>query len=162
MVLGLTPEAHRTLSIQFPDRKVTKAYTALLDREPPAEEGLVNLPLCVDWPNRPRHMVDHDQGKPARTRYRVIERRPEGCLVRLEPITGRTHQLRLHTATPVREGGMGAPILGDSLYGRPGSAPRLMLHAGGLGFLEPGTGVWLEFEVPAEFENDRPLRFPAE
>lgn len=154
MVLGLTPEAHRNLSIQFQDRKVTKSYTALLDGEPPADEGLVNLPLCVDWPNRPRHMVSFSDGKEARTRYRVLQRAEGRTLVHLEPITGRTHQLRVHAATPVSEGGIGAPIIGDSLYGSqddPGS--RLMLHAGGLAFFEPGTGARLRFEAPGPFEG---------
>lgn len=151
MVLGLTPAAHRSLSMQFQDRKVLKRYQALLDGAPPAAQGLINLPLCVDWPNRPRHMVSFEHGKEARTRYRVLERRDGRTLVELEPITGRTHQLRVHAATPVADGGMGAPIVGDTLYGRDDGAEGLRLHAGVLGFHEPGTGTWIQVSVPAPF-----------
>ncbi|MEM8758184.1 MAG: RluA family pseudouridine synthase [Planctomycetota bacterium] len=153
LVLGLTRAAHRDLSVQFQDRRVSKRYTALLDGEPPAAEGLVNLPMIVDWPNRPRQMVDHESGKPARTRYRVLGGGAGRSLVELEPITGRTHQLRVHAATPVRDGGMGAPIAGDTLYGK-GAGPRLMLHAGALEFDEPGTGRRRRFESPADFGGE--------
>ncbi len=150
MILGLTRAAHSFLSVQFQDRKVTKVYTALLERTPPSIESEINLPLIVDWPNRPRHHVNHDTGKPARTKYRVVEA-GEPCRVELTPITGRTHQLRVHAAHPVESGGMGAPILGDSLYGSPGSAPRLMLHASRLSVTLPGDRRPTTFESPAEF-----------
>lgn len=150
MILGLSRAAHSFLSVQFQDRKVTKTYTALLERSPPAGESEINLPLIVDWPNRPRHHVNHDTGKPARTRYRVID---DGapCRVELTPITGRTHQLRVHTAHPVREGGMGSPILGDTLYGSPGTAPRLMLHASALAVTLPGGRSPTRFASPPAF-----------
>lgn len=150
MILGLTRASHRYLSVQFQDRKVTKVYTALLERTPPAVESEINLPLIVDWPNRPRHHVDHDTGKPSRTKYRVIEP-GEPCRVELTPITGRTHQLRIHAAHPVETGGMGAPILGDSLYGHEGSAERLMLHASRLTVTLPGARSATTFESSPGF-----------
>ncbi|MEM9166648.1 MAG: RluA family pseudouridine synthase [Planctomycetota bacterium] len=159
MVVGLTQDSHRSLSIQFQDRKVDKRYTALLEGSPPASEGLVNLPLCVDWPNRPRHMVDFEHGKPATTRYRVVKETGDRTLVEFEPVTGRTHQLRVHAATPVRDGGLGAPIVGDTLYGSmqddeirspPG---RMMLHASGLTFSHPQTGETLAFTDTPDFHG---------
>lgn len=153
MILGLTRAAHSHLSVQFQDRLVTKTYTALIERTPPAPESEINLPLIVDWPNRPRHHVDHDQGKPARTKYRVLEQ-GQPCRVEFTPITGRTHQLRVHAAHPVQTGGMGAPILGDSLYGSTTptqSAPRLMLHASRLTVTLPGDATPTTFESPPDF-----------
>ncbi|MEO1716622.1 MAG: pseudouridine synthase [Planctomycetota bacterium] len=150
MILGLTRAAHSHLSVQFQDRKVTKTYTALLERTPPANESEINLPLIVDWPNRPRHHVNHDTGKPARTTYRVTTP-GQPCRVELTPITGRTHQLRVHAAHPVQTGGMGAPILGDPLYGSPDSASRLMLHASRLSITLPGRRTPTTFESPPDF-----------
>jgi tRNA pseudouridine32 synthase/23S rRNA pseudouridine746 synthase len=155
MVLGLTRAAHQRLSRQFMHRKVGKTYAALLDGSPPEQEGAVDLPLRVDWPNRPRQCVDHEQGRASRTLYRVV--RQETCAdgvvtqVAFRPMTGRTHQLRVHAATPAEQGGLGAPILGDPFYGDVAKAPRLMLHADFLAFWHPGTHEWVKFESPAAF-----------
>jgi tRNA pseudouridine32 synthase/23S rRNA pseudouridine746 synthase len=155
MVLGLTRGAHRSLQRQFMSRKVGKEYVALLDGEPPGDEGKVELPLTVDWENRPRQKVDFEEGRAAKTLWRVVEKTQteRGVVTRVSfrPETGRTHQLRVHAATPVAQGGLGCPILGDTLYGDAGSAPRLMLHAAALAFWAPVTGRWVRFEMPAPF-----------
>ncbi len=158
MVFALSKPAHSKLSRQFQDRKTGKSYTALLAGNVEGDEGAVDLPLIVDWPNRPRQHVNYDTGKPARTLWRVTGRERghasgyAGPLTRVEfrPITGRTHQLRVHSATPREDGGLGAAILGDTLYGDPESAPRMMLHAAHLAFWEPFLGDWRKFfsEVP--------------
>ncbi|TVQ61386.1 MAG: RluA family pseudouridine synthase [Phycisphaerales bacterium] len=171
-VLALHPEAHVKLSRQFNHRKVKKNYVALLAGTLDAslsDEGCVELPLVVDWPNRPRHMVDFERGKPAKTYYTVLERldrHPDypnaGPLtrVRFRPITGRTHQLRLHAAHPpdlapdgTNRGGLGLPILADPLYSDTRAhAPRLMLHATLLCFWDPAGGSdWLRFESQEPF-----------
>lgn len=157
MVLALDPEAHRELSGQFEARKVEKRYEALLDarftpgehtpREDPlrADEGEVELAMRLDVERRPWQVIDPVQGRPARTRWRVLARESSRIRVELVPLTGRTHQLRLHAAA-----GLGRAILGDSLYGDRASAPRLMLHARVLGFTEPGGG-WVRVERAAAF-----------
>ncbi len=151
MVLALNPQAHRALSRQFMHRKTGKRYEALLDGEVTDDEGKVELPLIVDWPNRPRQMVCYERGKPAQTLWRVVDRADGRTRVDFRPVTGRTHQLRVHSVTPRDRGGIGAPILGDPLYSDPIRAPRLMLHAAMLAFFEPLTGEWLKFESAAPF-----------
>ncbi|MCK4873748.1 MAG: RluA family pseudouridine synthase [Phycisphaerales bacterium] len=151
MVLGLTGRAHRGLSRQFEARKIGKTYIALLDGIVKEDEGAVDLPLVVDWPNRPRQKVDHELGKPSRTLYRVISRTDTTTRVEFRPLTGRTHQLRVHAAAPRNVGGLGCPILGDTLYGDPASADRLLLHADHLAFWEPLTGEWRKFNSPPPF-----------
>lgn len=171
MVVALTRAVHRTLSRQFMKRKVGKSYVAVLAGVVDRDEGSVDLPLIVDWPNRPRQRVDFAHGRPCRTLYRVIERHDDRTRVAFRPLTGRTHQLRVHAATPRCQacltptddfadkthrcgwpprGGLGAPILGDSLYSLT-DAPRLLLHADSLGFFHPATGTWLTFRSPAPF-----------
>lgn len=151
IVVAFNRETHRTLSRQFMHRKVGKSYIALLDGEVIGDEGAVDLPLAVDWPNRPRQIVNHTEGKPARTLWRVIAREPGRTRVRFRPMTGRTHQLRVHAAWPREHGGLGCPIAGDTIYGDPERAPRLMLHAESLAFWAPHTGEWLKFDSPAPF-----------
>ena len=151
MVLALTRDAHRALSKQFMNRKTGKTYDAILDGALADDRGAVDLPIIVDWPNRPRQMIDHENGRPARTLYAVTERDGGRTRVQFRPITGRSHQLRLHAATPPDAGGLGAPILGDPLYGDPTAAPRLMLHAEMLAFWDPTTHEWVKFECPAPF-----------
>jgi len=155
MVIGLTRDAHRKLSIQFMKRKIGKTYAALLDGMVEPDEGAVDLPLAVDWPNRPRQRVDPDGGRAARTLYRVTARETGAfgpvTRVAFRPETGRTHQLRVHAATPRDDGGLGAPILGDTLYGDPTRADRLMLHADMLAFWHPGTHEWVKFARGAPF-----------
>ncbi len=151
MVYALNPSAHRALSRQFMHRKVGKSYDALLAGDLQGDEGEVDLPLIVDWPNRPRQMVCYDHGKPAKTLWRVTDRTQGRTRVEFRPVTGRTHQLRVHAVTPTEKGGMGAPILGDPLYGDPTAHPRMCLHAKMLSFWHPTTGKWVVYEQDAEF-----------
>jgi tRNA pseudouridine32 synthase/23S rRNA pseudouridine746 synthase len=154
MVLGLDREAHRALSRQFIHRKVGKSYVALLDGIVEGDQGAIELPLIVDWPNRPRQIVDSTRGKPSRTLWRVIDRDLAVGITRVEfrPMTGRTHQLRVHAATPRDLGGLGCPILGDSLYGDRTRASRLMLHANHLAFWQPSrASAWLKFTSDPPF-----------
>ena len=147
MVFAKTPEVQAALQQQFEKREVSKAYLARVmagDKALKAgDRGKITLPLAPDWYDRPRQMVDPEQGKTAVTNYEVLEVRDDGsAFVRLIPYTGRTHQLRVHCAHP---SGLGRPIIGDRLYG--GSpANRLMLHAARLSFRHPADGRRLTFE----------------
>lgn len=147
MVFGLTAHAQRHLSKQFEERKTRKTYLARLWGRLQPKTGTVDLPLIVDWPNRPRQKVDHDQGRPAQTDWRVIRANDDETRVRLSPVTGRSHQLRVHMAS------LGHPILGDPLYATGAAAefPRLMLHAETLRFKHPETGVMQGFSAPVPF-----------
>lgn len=138
---------HRQLSMLFQERQVAKRYIAVVAGQLAAESGEVNLPLICDWPNRPRQMVSFEIGKPSLTRYRQLgyDALSQSSRVELEPITGRSHQLRVHMAA------LGHPILGDDLYGSVSSAPRLLLHAEMLSFPMPGTDERKIFESPPEF-----------
>lgn len=151
IVLGLDPHAQRFLSLQFERRRVEKRYVALVAGSPAAATGVINLPLRVDWPNRPRQIVCFESGKPSETRWRVLSREVDRTRLELEPVTGRTHQLRVHLAD---ERGMGLPILGDPLYAE-GPArddhPRLMLHAARLSLRMPGTRRVVDFVSPPPF-----------
>jgi tRNA pseudouridine32 synthase/23S rRNA pseudouridine746 synthase len=153
LVVGLTPEAQRALSMQFEQRTPEKAYTALLDGIVARDTGEVNLPVRADIERRPIQIVDHVHGRAALTRFRVLAREIDRTRMRFEPVTGRAHQLRVHAATPAAQGGLGAPILGDVLYGRgiTPDAARLMLHACELSFLDPDSGRRVAFESPAPF-----------
>jgi len=153
MVMARGPAAQRELSKAFAAREVNKRYIAVVAgrlEASPEEWGSIDLPIIADWPNRPLRIVDHQHGKPSITRWRVLGYDGTGSNTRveLEPITGRSHQLRLH----LRE--LGHPILGDTLYAPPGIqalANRLLLHARSLGFTHPVTGEKLAFEVSAPF-----------
>jgi tRNA pseudouridine32 synthase/23S rRNA pseudouridine746 synthase len=152
LVLGLDEGAQRDLSSQFEERIVEKSYAALLPRWPipgPGEdlpdEGIIDLSMRADLDRRPVQIVDHEQGRPAVTRWRVLAREVDRLRIRFEPVTGRTHQLRVHAAA-----GLARPIIGDGLYGGE-PAPRLMLHAATLSFLEPGTRRRVAFESPVPF-----------
>jgi len=151
MVFGLDERAQRDLSCQFEDRVVEKAYLALVPRfiggecaELP-DEGEIDLPMRADIQNRPIQIVDHERGRPAITRWRILARETDRLRIRFEPLTGRTHQLRVHATA-----GLHRPILGDVLYGGE-AADRLMLHAASLSFLEPGSRRRVSFESPAPF-----------
>lgn len=151
MVLARTAAAHRPLQQAFANRKVTKGYVALLDGDVAGEAGTIELALRVDLDDRPRQIVDPDHGKPAITEWRVVAREagPRGrqTRIRLHPLTGRTHQLRVHTAV-----GLAAPIVGDRLYGRASTlAGRLMLHAHTLAFDHPTTGHRIELVSAVPF-----------
>lgn len=135
VVLGRGEAMQRALSISFAERRVDKCYEALLGGLLPATQGEVSLPLITDWLRRPRQMVDQQAGKPALTRFRVLDVDAANLTTRvaLEPVTGRTHQLRVHMQQ------QGAAIIGDTLYdGRP--AARLMLHARELALPHPVSG----------------------
>ena len=140
-------EAERRLSIAFQRREVHKEYEALVAGRMAEPTGRIDLPLMADWPNRPRQKVDLDRGKPALTCFRVLAVEPGGATrLALTPMTGRSHQLRVHLAA------IGHPILGDALYAPPETrAPRLMLHATGLALPHPASGEVLEFFSPAPF-----------
>ena len=148
MVLARGPEPHRTLSIAFADRRTDKAYVAVVAGEMVDDAGEIDLPLITDWPNRPRQMVDHEAGKPSLTRYRVLSRGENTTRVALEPVTGRSHQLRVHMLA------LGHPILGDGLYAPTevlAQSPRLLLHAERLEVPHPVTGERRSFVSPAPF-----------
>lgn len=148
ILLARDADSHRELSRQFHDRETEKAYTALCWGQPPLDSGSIDLPLRYDPPTKPRHVVDHAQGKHALTFWRVLERHPTWCRVELTPVTGRSHQLRVHMLS------IGHPLLGDGLYAEDEAlraAPRLCLHASMLAFSHPATGERLRFECPAPF-----------
>lgn len=145
VVMAMNAEAQRHLGLQFERRKLAKSYVAVVAGVIPAQEGEVGLPLVADWPNRPMQKVCFEHGKPALTRWRVIERNPASTRVQLEPHTGRSHQLRVHMLE------LGHPILGDPLYGDAQSAPRLMLHAHRLELHHPSDGARLRLEAPVPF-----------
>jgi tRNA pseudouridine32 synthase / 23S rRNA pseudouridine746 synthase len=144
MVFARTRLAQRHLNWQFERRQVAKTYVARVAGEVVGEAGSIDLPLICDWPNRPRQMVCHVRGKPARTDWRVLAREPGATRVELRPLTGRSHQLRVHMLA------LGHPILGDPFYGDAGAAARMQLHAARIGFRHPDGGAWVAFgaEVP--------------
>lgn len=148
MVFALTRHAQRHLGLQFEKRQVKKVYLARLAGRLEPATGTVDLPLTVDWPNRPRQMVDHERGRPARTDWRVLRATEAETRVRLMPLTGRSHQLRVHMRS------LGHPILGDPLYAE-GAArddhPRLMLHAESLRLRHPDGGRHMTFSAAAPF-----------
>lgn len=148
MLLARSREAHSELSRQFRERQVSKRYTAVIYGVPEQQQGEVNLPLRCDWPNRPRQIVDMQQGKPSQTLWRLQQEDKGSCRVELIPITGRSHQLRVHMQA------MGYPILGDGLYAHEaafGMASRLLLHATQLEFCHPVSGIPMSFSAPAPF-----------
>ena len=150
MVFAQTPHAQRVLSMQFEKRQIKKTYVARIAGRLEPKTGVVDLPLIVDWPNRPRQMVCHTTGKPAVTDWRVMKYAGAGTAeetrVRLRPKTGRSHQLRVHMLA------LGHAILGDAFYatGVARAHPRLMLHSEELRLQHPDSGQGLKFrsEVP--------------
>ena len=153
LLLARGAAMQRALSIAFAERRVHKRYQALvhglLALPVDAAEGWaeIDLPLAVDWPNRPRSKVDHAIGKPSRTRWRPLGHDAAAGLTRveLEPITGRSHQLRVHLQA------IGHPIVGDTLYGPPDGAARLMLHACALRLVHPASSAALTLDSPVPF-----------
>ena len=148
MVVARNKAAHRELSHQFQQREVEKGYTAVVHGEVEQRNGEVDLPLICDWPNRPRQKVDHEQGKPSLTRWELLEKGGGKSRLRLRPVTGRSHQLRVHMLS------MGHPILGDPLYAEGEAlamAERLLLHASQLSFRHPCSGEWMGFESIVPF-----------
>ena len=140
VVFAKTKEVQKELRLQFEQRKVHKTYLALLNGKPANNEGTIDLPLRPNPDDRPRQLVDHKHGKQAITKYRVLEYRGNHTLVEFTPLTGRTHQLRMHASHPQ---GLGCPITGDMLYGT--ASDRLHLHAYTLRFTHPITGETMSF-----------------
>ena len=140
LVIAKSLDAYRSLQEQFYAQKVEKRYVALLEGEVEFDSGLIELPLAADYENRPCQKVDFERGKSAVTEFRVVERRGGRTLVEFTPLTGRTHQLRMHAA---HAEGLNAPIVGDALYGR--RDERLCLHAARICFTHPTSGERVEF-----------------
>ena len=156
MVIARGPEMQRSLSLAFAQREVHKIYEAIVAGELSATEtgdadawSDIHMPLLIDWPNRPKSKVDWEHGKPSHTQWRVKHSKlTNATRVELQPITGRTHQLRLHMMA------MGHPILGDALYATPdiqAQSPRLLLHARVLQLKHPVTAEWMAFESTVPF-----------
>ncbi|MGI0116965.1 pseudouridine synthase [Zooshikella sp. RANM57] len=148
MVLALDKTSHRNLSKQFHDRLVDKCYEAVVHGAIKEGHGKATWPLCVDWPNRPKQKVDYQQGKPALTHWHVIHKTQQYSNVELKPVTGRSHQLRVHMMM------LGHPILGDSLYA-PNEvqqlSERMLLHAKYLKFDHPIHARSMSFSSPVPF-----------
>jgi tRNA pseudouridine32 synthase/23S rRNA pseudouridine746 synthase len=155
-------EAQRRLSRLFETRQVNKRYMAVVSGHPeqtqaaqaPDEEGwrTIDGPILLDWERRPIHII-HPDGKASRSRWRAVQTSDSATLVELEPVTGRTHQLRVHMQS------IGHPMLGDSLYAPPeikALSPRLLLHAQALAFPHPFTEAWMSFKVPAQWSATAP------
>lgn len=146
LLIAKSKEVHKHLQSQFIKRTVKKRYVAILDGQVKGEEGTIDLPLRVDLDDRPRQLVCHEHGKSGRTQWKVLERSQGRTRVHFYPITGRTHQLRVHAA---HSDGLSIPIVGDDLYGKKDS--RLYLHAEWIQFTHPSTEEIVEIQVDAEF-----------
>jgi tRNA pseudouridine32 synthase/23S rRNA pseudouridine746 synthase len=148
LVLARSEAMHKQLSRLFREREIDKRYLAVVSGQFAEEGGEIDLPLICDWPNRPRQKVDFETGKRSLTRFRLLNRdaSTKTSRIELEPVTGRTHQLRVHLAA------LGHPIVGDPLYGEAAqNAQRLHLHATDLAFLHPSTATFLHFHRDAPF-----------
>ncbi len=149
LLVALDKQALGALGSQFEQRRIAKYYVARVWGEMMAgDEGLVDLPLATDWENKPRQRVDHAQGRASQTHWQVLAREAGVTRLKLTPLTGRTHQLRVHMLA------LGHPILGDSFYAAGpalAAADRLQLHAEMLGFAHPDDGRPLRFVAPAPF-----------
>lgn len=149
MVVALTKAAERELKRQFREREPKKSYVARVWGHLAQDEGLIDLPLICDWPNRPKQKVCYETGKSSQTEYLVLSRDADGSTrVKLSPITGRSHQLRVHMLS------IGHPILGDGFYAPPEAkamASRLQLHAQELYITHPELGTALHFKCEADF-----------
>lgn len=148
LIFARGKDVQRALSMQFEKGQVTKRYIANVWGEPDEPSGLIDLPILIDWPNRPRQKIDHETGKPSQTKYAIDGNHPHGARLILSPLTGRTHQLRIHLAA-IRN-----PILGDDLYASEEAlavSPRLCLHADQLSFKHPLTQEILNLTAPCPF-----------
>ncbi len=150
MLMALNIDAHRNLSLQFEKREIEKTYRALIEGHPSENTGSIDLPLICDWPKRPKQKVCHEAGKNALTHWKVIERRHDNTtLMELKPVTGRSHQLRVHMLA------LGHPILGDQLYAPDAvisKSERLCLHAQRICFKHPTSTDMLVFEQKEPFK----------
>ncbi|WNW02431.1 RluA family pseudouridine synthase [Tenacibaculum sp. HL-MS23] len=146
LVLAKNKNAHKIIQSQFINKTVKKRYTALLDGIITENKGIINLPLRVDLDDRPRQLVCYEHGKPAKTKWEVIERKNGKTKVHFYPISGRTHQLRMHASHSL---GLNTPIIGDDLYGK--KSDRLYLHSDTLEFAHPITKEKMKFHKKADF-----------
>ncbi|MGL1886086.1 MAG: pseudouridine synthase [Reichenbachiella sp.] len=146
MIIAKTKESHQILQDQFRTKHVRKKYIAILDGPLEGEEGIIDLPLRPDYEDRPRQLVCYEHGKTAKTLWRILERKDDITKVEFSPITGRTHQLRMHAAHPK---GLNTAIVGDDLYGK--TNKRMYLHAAYISFLHPMTKKQVEFNLDAGF-----------
>ena len=148
IVMALSADAQRNLSRQFADRTVEKVYAAVVFGCPSASEGAIDLPLRKDFDRPPRHKIDPIGGRPASTRWKLIERFADRSRLEVRPLTGRSHQIRVHLAA------LGHPILGDNLYAHDEAlamAPRLLLHAERLSLDHPATGRRMTWNAACPF-----------
>lgn len=153
IVMARGPAVQRTLNAAFAQRLVRKRYEAIVCGQiacTPTPWQTIDLPIIVDWPNRPQRIIDTQRGQPSTTRWRPlsVDAARGTTRVELEPVTGRSHQLRVHLQA------IGHPILGDTLYAPPTTtamAPRLLLHASALQFAHPVHGTWMELSCPPTF-----------
>ncbi|ART59238.1 RNA pseudouridine synthase [Acidovorax carolinensis] len=153
VLMARHPDAQRRLSHAFAERQVHKRYQAVVQGRLGDDESAwheINLPIAADWARRPLRVIDHALGKPSLTRWRALahDAGAQTTRIELEPVTGRTHQLRVHLAA------IGYPIVGDALYADAATqeqAPRLLLHASHLAFTHPATGALLTLEWTADF-----------
>jgi tRNA pseudouridine32 synthase / 23S rRNA pseudouridine746 synthase len=147
-LMGRGIHVQRQLSRAFAERAVDKRYEAVVAGRIEEDAGTIRLPLAADWPRRPMQKVDEEHGRASETRWTVATRTTDSTRVLLEPLTGRTHQLRVHLRA------IGHPIVGDALYAPPevqALSPRLLLHATGLQLAHPASGEPLAFDSPAPF-----------
>jgi tRNA pseudouridine32 synthase/23S rRNA pseudouridine746 synthase len=142
MVFAMTAEAHRRLSLAFAARQVNKRYTAVVQGILHKNDGAIHLPFRLDPDHRPLQIYDAERGKMGSTIWEKIAVQGTNTRIALTPLTGRTHQLRVHAAHPL---GLAAPIVGDSLYGTGRDGDRMFLHATHLGFRHPNTNKPVEF-----------------
>ena len=148
LVMALNKRAHGRIGSQFEHRQTTKSYIARVTGRIEQASGLVDLPLATDWENKPRQRVDYENGRASQTEWTVLEREDNATRVLLHPLTGRTHQLRVHMKA------IGHVILGDVFYGDAetlAAADRLQLHAAELGLTHPTTGEFMTFIAPTPF-----------
>ena len=150
VLFARSADMQRRLSMAFAAREVHKRYVAVVEGVMAQDDGEINLPLAADWPRRPLQVVDHLHGKTSQTRWRVLARDPAAMRTRVElvPVTGRTHQLRVHLHA------IGHGIVGDALYGEPSlanAAPRLLLHADQLRLIHPQHGQSLDLHCALPF-----------
>jgi len=148
LVLALTAVSHRHLSLQFQNRETDKHYLALLDGELAGEEGTITLPFRLDIENRPHQIYDEIHGKIGTTHWKKLGIENGKTRIAFHPITGRTHQLRVHSAHPK---GLGIPIVDDPLYGNGDLPGKMKLHACELTFTHPTTGEKMTFTAPVPF-----------
>jgi len=148
MVLAMNKDSRRKLSSRFQGRQVVKRYTAIVEKTVAASSGTITLPFRLDPDNRPYQIYDPVNGQEAVTIWRRLEEHPGTTWIEFTPLTGRTHQLRVHSAHQL---GLGAPIVGNRLYGSGKEGEPMLLHASFLSFNHPSDDRIIEFNSPPPF-----------